>query len=102
MIYCCSVLGGIWLPSQTPTSVAEEGGRQEEEEAQSHVAEGPHTWLGAMAEGSPPALPGGREGASASLHRNSREPEETRVGASRTFPRSKIKRRVRTSCQVLW
>lgn len=71
MIYCCSVLGGIWLPSQTPTSVAEEGGRQEEEEAQGHVAEGPHTWLGAMAEGSPPALPGGREGASASLHRNS-------------------------------
>lgn len=27
MIYYCSVLGGIWRPSQTPTSVAEERGR---------------------------------------------------------------------------
>lgn len=48
MIYCSSVLGGIWLPSQTPTSVVEEGGRQEGVGGgQGGVAEGsPNTFLG--------------------------------------------------------
>lgn len=44
MIYCSGVLGGIWPPSQTPTSVAEEGGR--DGEGQGCVAKGPRTLSG--------------------------------------------------------
>lgn len=49
MIYCSSVLGGTWPPSQTPTSVAEEGGRWWGGRAAS--PRGPNTLFGGMAVG---------------------------------------------------
>lgn len=91
MIYCSSVLGGIWLPSQTPTSVVEEGGRREGVGGQGGVAEGsPNTLSGGMALGSEAACRCfwvEERATQPAPNRACRELEGAVLSLSRTFPR---------------
>lgn len=86
MIYGSSVLSGIWLPSQTPTSVTEEGGRRGGRGDRAARRRGPLTpCLGG--DGSMPVLQGRGEGNPISPGQACRELEEARLRLSRTFPR---------------